>query len=371
VDGTLHSDFVAGASFSDASGPRTGLAANFLCTVSNAVTGVTIVTPPVSENPAGSGVYEATVDSSELTSRIRLRVVFASAADELYSEAVYDIGVPPAWSLPRAALRWDIEARLFDNDRVWQEITTAPGTTTTAVLGAMTIGMDNEYRGLWAWFTVGANAGQERRVTAWESGTSTITFAPALPAPVDVGVTVELSPLRPSLVNSAIDRAYRRLAGKALTPVEFRFPTDGTTTEWPLDPSLYSVQQVGLIDAAGVFLGWLQPSAWDLLPPGILRVGGALTGPTDSPFDWPTATADAVQDGYTLRVMGHEMASPPLYDSSLIVVDPDAVQALCLYDLSAMIPSRKDRLPLLRQDAEAALSRATSPWPAGSREVPR
>ena len=65
--------------------------------------------------------------------------------------------------------------------------------------------------------------------------------------------------------------------------------------------------------------------------------------------------------GYTLRVMGHESAAPPLYDSSAIVIDPDAVASMAIYDLSAMIPSRKDRLPLLRQDSEAALAPRRDP----------
>jgi hypothetical protein len=372
VDGVLHSDFVAGAAFADASGPRTGLAAGFLCTVTNAVTGALVATPLVTENPAGSGNYEATVNSTLLTSRIRLKVVFQNGTAELYSESIYDIGIMPIWSMVRSALRWDIEARLFDNDRVWQEITTAAGTTTTAVLGAMTIGMNDEYRGLWAWFMVGDNAQRERRVTGFDAATTTITFAPALPVPVDAGVTVELSPLRPSLINAAIDRAYRRLAGKALNPAEYRFATDGLTTEWSLDPSVYSIHNVGLIrDEDDAFLGWFQQSSWQVITPRTLRLAGPWNENSESPFDRPFyVSANAMDAGYHLRVMGHEMAAPPLYDSSAIVVDPDAVQAMALYDLSGMVPSRKDRLPLLRQDAEAALSRATSPWPAGSREVP-
>jgi hypothetical protein len=372
MDGSLYQDFVVGAAFADASGPRTGLAAGFICTVTNAVTGAAIVTPLVTENPAGSGLYEATINSTYLTSRIRLRVVFANALAELYAEAVYDIGVLPSWSMTRSQLRWDIEARLFDNDRVWQELTTAPGSTTTAVLGAMTIGADNEYRGLWAWFSVGDNANRERRVTAFDHATTTVTFSPAVPVAVAQGVTVELSPLRPSLVNAAIDRAYRRLAGKALQSVEFRYATDGVTTEWSLDPSLYSIHQVGLIrDEDSQFLGWFQQSAWQLISPRVLRLAGPWNENSQSPFDRPFyASANALDAGFHLRVMGHEIAAPPLYDSSAIVIDPDAVQALAIYDLSAIIPSRKDRLPLLRQDAEAALSRATTPWPAGSKEVP-
>ena len=371
MDGSLYTDFVAGAAFADASGPRTGLSGNFLCIVTNAVTGAEIVRPPVTENPAGSGTYEATVDSTYLMARIRLKVVFANPFDELYSEAVYDIGVLPSWSMTRAQLRWDIEARLFDNDRVWQELTTAPGSTTTAVLGAMTIGMDNEYRGLWAWFLVGDNANRERRVTGFDAATSRITFAPSVPVAVAEGVTVELAPMRPSLVNAAIDRAYRRLAGKALLPVEFRYPTDGLTTEWSLDPSVYSIHNVGLIrDSDQQFLGWFQQSSWQLLSPRILRLAGPWNESSESPFDRPFyASANAMDAGYTLRVMGQESAAPPLYDSSAIVIDPDAVSAMCLYDLSGMIPARKDRLPLLRQDSEAALTRAATPWPAGSKEV--
>ena len=233
MDGVLHSDFVAGAAFADASGPRTGLEAGFTCTVTNAVTGALVAIPLVTENPVGSGTYEATVNSTYPTARIRLRVVFHNSTAELYSEAIYDI-VMPSWAMVRSQLRWDIEARLFDNDRVWQEITTAAGTTTTASTGAMTIGMDNEYRGLWAWFLVGDNANRERRVTGFDAATTTITFAPAVPVPVDAGVTVvALSPMRPSLINAAIDRAYRRLAGKTLNPAEYRFTTDGITRVEP------------------------------------------------------------------------------------------------------------------------------------------
>jgi hypothetical protein len=377
VDGQIGHDFTLAAFFENSAGPVTGAAATMTVTVTNQASGAVLTSGPPTENPPASGYYQYTIDAALLTSRMRLKAVWADPATELYAETYLAIGDMPSWARTRRDLRRRIASRLAGNDdRIWQERATG-GTDTTAVIGALVIGGEHEYRGCWLWFGSGPNEGLERRVTASAAGTMTLTFAPAVGTAIVAGDRLEVYPsgLRPSRLNQAIDDAISDLGTSCLIEIDEQvLATDGQTREFALPSDVRYVYRVGLVSSHHQrFLGWYEPPDWELLPHQRLRLDRLGLGSADAdPLDWGAAGgAVALPDGYIVRVLGLADIDPPLYDDSSVDIAPEAIVALAAYRLALQVPSLREVLPLWRQDADVARARASTRLPAGTREVPR
>lgn len=376
MDGQIGQDFTLSAYFENSAGPVTGAAAGMTVTVTNQASGAVLASGAPTETPALSGAYQFTVNAALLTSRVRLKAVWSNPTAELYAETYVAIGDVPSWSRTRRDLRRRIASRLAGaDDRIWQE-RAGGGGTTSAIVNAFVIGGEHEYRGCWLWFGSGANEGQERRVTAYESATRTLTFAPAVGTAIVAGDRLEVTPsgLRPSRLNAAIDDAISDLAGTCLIEIDEQvLATDGLTREFALPSDLRYVYRVGLTNRQQQgFLGWYEPSAWELLPQQRLRLDRLGLGADQDPLDWGVdAGAVALPGGYVVRVLGLADIDPPLYDASSVDIAPEAIVALAAYRLALQMPALREVLPLWRQDADIARARASTRLPAGTREVPR
>lgn len=377
MDGSINQDFTVGILIEDSAGPRTGLT-DVSVTVTNRASGATVATGTATESPAGSGYYEYTVNSTLLPSAMRLRAVFTSAAAEAYAEQFFTVGVVPSWARTRRELRQEIARRVEDEETIWEGDATG-GSTTTVVAPWLTLGGEGGWRGLWAWFSDGANRGQERRVTGFAEATTTLTVAPALPAAVAAGHRVELARRRPSAYNRALADAVSQLAGRTLAEAdETLLATDGSVREWTLPSDARYVVRVGIVRTSdSLFLSWLPHSAWELLPGGVLRVvqeGGALADPRN-PFRWSYSAPAALPAGYKLRVLLLTELAPPLYDDSFVAIRPEAVLATAHY-LAALAKAVKDEgarqtLPFLERQATRWQAKAAGSLPAGARQVER
>lgn len=95
-------------------------------------------------------------------------------------------------------------------------VTTATGTTTTAVAAARDLGgvADNWWIGSWIYFETGTHAGTYRRITdsAISTGTTTLTFDPPLASASGNAVTISLHRFRPGNKIDALNRARLTLA---------------------------------------------------------------------------------------------------------------------------------------------------------------
>lgn len=373
MDLQQHVDATVGATFADGAGPLTGFAATFVCTATDQATGLALVTSPVSEEPSGSGYYQATIDAAQLTGRMRLLVTFANTVEQLYSEAFYNVGDMPSWARSRREARRRIAQRLFPDEHIWDERATA-GTTTTCVLPNVALAAWNEFRGLWLWFGTGANRNHQRLVTAFDTTTNAFTFAPALPSPVLANDRVEVYPLRPDRLNGAIDDTISDLKGTVFMAAEERvIRTDGVTSEWRLPTDAAMVYNVGLVSVdSGEFWGWLPLDMWELLPGGILRLGG--WGPGWSPFgdEYRGSAPVGPAAGSALRVLMLTHVEPPLYDDSTIDIPNDCLIDMATFRLAMdMGTAMKDRWPFLERQATVARRRARTTLPAACQEVMR
>jgi hypothetical protein len=372
MDLQAHVDATVGATFADGAGPLTGFAATFVCTAVNQSTGLALVVSGVTEEPAGSGYYQATIDASELPGRMRLLVTFANTVEQLYSEAFYSVGDMPSWARTRREARRRIAGRLFMDEHIWDERAT-DGTTTTCILPGVVLGALNEFRGLWLWFGTGANRNQSRQVTAYNTTTHAFTFAPALPAAVAANDRVEVYPLRPDRLNDAIDDAISDLKDTVFAQVEERIiQTDGVTSEWRLPSDAAMVYNVGLCQRdTGEFVGWLPLDMWSLLPGGLLRVGGWGVGWSPFGETWRSSAPIGPAAGSVLRVLLLVHIEPPLYDDSTIDIQGDALIDLATFRLAMdMGAQMKDRWPFLERQATVARRRARTTLPPAAQEVP-
>lgn len=376
MDGERFQDLIVGAAFENSAGPITGKAANFTVTVTNAATGAALASGAPIENPASSGIYEFTVNSTLLTARMRIKAIWSNTTDELRAEKYYAVGDIPSWARTRREIRKRIAGRLFPGRQVWQLLAGSSGlnSTTRAYLPDLVTGGTDEYRGGWLWFGSGGNAGKERQATASDEAALTVTWAPALGVATAANDRVELYPVRPSQINDAIDDAVADLADLAFEFVdEGVLDTDGVTSEWSLPTDARWVSKVGLTrDSDGRFLGWYAPSSWSLLPGQRLRLDDQSGETGQDPLDWGAWAARlGPPDGYKLRVQMLCEVGPPLYDDSFVVVAPEEVVAQAAYRLLLTMPERRDQWPFWERDAERARLRATTAFPAGSRAVRR
>lgn len=365
MDGQLFVDLTVAAAFAAQGVPLTGLAANFVVTVTDTATGSVLAHGAISEQ-AATGYYQTTIDGSLLTRRLRLKVVWDDPTDQLYAESFYAIGDIPDGARTRREVRQRVARRLDGDDRVWSEVATG-GTTTTAIVPGLTIGGDGEWRGMWAWFVDGANQHQQRQVTAFDSATDTLTLSPALPVAVALGHRVELYRLRPSTLHAAIDDGLAGLGDAYPLDAEDQTgTTDGLTTEWPLPSDAAQVCEVGLVRLQdALFLGWMPLDSWDLLPGRLLRIANAPVADPFDPLGWGVTRPAALPDGYRLRVWLRVRPSPPLYDDSLVCAPVDAVVAAAAYQLLLDAPydeRRRVLLPHFRSEATRTLvSRGATP----------
>jgi len=372
VDGQLNSDFLIAAAFASPSGPLTGLAANLTVTATDTATGATLLVGAISETGT-TGYYQATIDASQLTRRLRMKVVWSDTTDQLYAESFYAIGDIPDYARTRREVRQRVARRMDGDDRVWSEVATG-GTTTTAIVPGLTIGGDGEWRGMWAWFVDGANQHQQRQVTAFDAATDTLTLAPALPAAVATGHRVELYRLRPSTLHAAIDDGLSILADGFLVDAEDQsFTTDGVTSEWALPSDAAQVCEVGLVrEDDDLFLGWMPLDTWDVLPGRLLRIADApVVDPVD-PLNWGVTRPAALPDGYRVRVWLRTKPSPPLYDDSFVCAPVEAIVAAAAYQLLMDAPydeSRRVLLPHFRAETTRTLVSRGSVATGGAKAV--
>jgi hypothetical protein len=359
-----------GAFFESGGGPLTGLAANFTVTVTNRRTGAVLATSSPTENPAGSGNYEYTINSTLLTVPMRIKVAFTNPTDELYAESFFSVGDMPSWARIRRELRLAIARRLWPDEHVW-DLRATNGTTTTATLNGLPLGALNEYRGLWCWFWSGANRGQERQIVGWDDDTGELEWSPALGTAIAATDRVEIYPIRPSRINTALDDVIADLRTVALVESEERLlATAIDTFEWTLPSDAAYVHEVGLIrDSDARFIGWLPFEMWTTAPGGVLRVSAGPTIDPGSPFGWDVAVPQPLRDGYALRVMLLSHVEPPMYDESTVDIEPSIVRDMATYQLAMDMPSQKDRWPFLAAQAERARKRARTPLPPNCLEV--
>ena len=138
----------------------------------------------------------------------------------------YQIGPIAARSQKRPAIRQRILGRLYDEERLpgyTCTVTTADVTGGTAE--PMVIGGEGEFRGFVVWFQDGRNLNAERLVTAYETATRRLTWTPPLPLAPYPGEHFELSPMRVTRLNRAIDDVLEELQRSMA-------PTGGGCHDW-------------------------------------------------------------------------------------------------------------------------------------------
>ena len=372
MEAQINQDYIVPAFFENDSGPITGKAASFTVTISNRFTGTVVVTIPgasVSESPAGSGNYTATVDKQYLTARADFKVVFSDATDELYAEFYFRSGIVPSWSRTRRQIRLEV-ARLLDTWRGAWELEATGGSTTTAILPVLNWGGEDEYAGMWARFSDGANRGLDRRVTDFDAATMTITFSPALPASVVSADRVEVYRTPAFVLDRAIAETFADAAESILFPVEERLlVTDGTTQEFGIPSDLRQVNRLDVYFTQTNQLASLNNRiAWEVLPGRRIRLLAKVAAGLD-PFNFGLDYWRAIPAGYTIAIFGMAEAVPPLYDDSWCELPGEYLIATAHFKLARQRQELANQWPYLERVADRARRRQGSNLPANSREV--
>jgi hypothetical protein len=277
--------------------------------------------------------------------------------------------------LTRGDLRWRIANRLGGSEEwAWRCVAGPGATQSVASLGDMVIGGVNEQRGLWAWFADGANAGLERRVVAfrpWDPGDPdadppipeelpVIEWAPALPAPVGMDDRIDLSVLRPSRINDAIDDALRLMAEATALPMQIVITTDGTTDVMTLPDDAVAVADLAwlgesdlIVDgAADETRSALARGSWEMVPGRGVRVGNVGTW---GPLGWAVSTPPA---GWRLHIDYRAAVPLPLTDDDVVACLPQAVVDSAVAELAMGMADLRPMLPLLLDQAQRSRSRA-------------
>jgi hypothetical protein len=278
--------------------------------------------------------------------------------------------------LTRGDLRWRIANRLGGSEEwAWRSVAAPGATQIVAPLLDLVVGGLNEQRGLWAFFPDGANAGLERRVVAfrpWDPGDPDavppvpeelpmVEWAPSLPSPVEMGDRVDLSVLRPSRINDAIDDALRLMAEPTAIPAQIVLVTDGLSDTLTLPASAVSVADCSWLGEADVVINGaedetrslLPRGSWEMVPGRGLRVGSVGTW---GPLGWHTGLVPA---GWRLHVDYRQAVPLPDHDDDLVPCLPQAVVDSAVSDLAMGMAEMRPLLPLLLDQAQRSRSRAS------------
>lgn len=354
--------------FENGDGPISGVA-DVAVTATNRRTGATVETGTASETPAGSGNYAFTVPAADLTEPMRLKVVFQSVASGLYAEAFFSVGDVPDWMRTKRQIRQRVAKLLHGPLAAWDMRATG-GSDTTAVLPHLNFGGTDEFSGLWARFSDGVNAGQDRRILSYDDDTDTVTFGPAVAAAVADGDRVELYRLPGSAYDEAIERAVGDIADTVLVPFEERvIAGDGATLEFTLPSDAVYVNRLTLWEG-DTLLGDI-PKAWYALLPDrrLLIAEGGRWEPETNPLRFDRDVLTPVRSGWTVGVTGMARIEPPVYDDSWVEVYPAYVEAEAHYQLALMQPDMAAIWPFLERRAKQAKKQAMSHLPPNSQRV--
>jgi hypothetical protein len=277
--------------------------------------------------------------------------------------------------LSRGDLRWRIANRLGGSEEWAWRSTASDGTLNSAVLPDLVIGGLNEQRGLWAYFSDGPAAGQERRViafTPYDPGDPTaappipealpeIVWSPPLTDPVTAGDRVWLSVLRPTRINDAIDDALRLLAEPISLPMQTEIVTDGTTDTFVLPEACIGVADVFWLDEPGLIVEgtavepWrdlLPRSSWEMVPGRSIRLGGVNSL---GPLGWHITPPPA---GWRMLISYRAAVPLPTSDDDLVQCLPGAIVSSATADLAMGQPELRTMLPLMIDQAQRDRARA-------------
>jgi hypothetical protein len=278
--------------------------------------------------------------------------------------------------LTRGDLRWRIANRLGGSEEwAWRSVAAPGATQIVAPLLDLVVGGLNEQRGLWAYFPDGANAGLERRVVAfrpWDPGDPDtvppvleelpmVEWAPSLPVPVAMGDRIDLSVLRPSRINDAIDDALRLMAEPTALPAQIVLVTDGLSDTLTLPDSAVSVADCTWLGEGDVVVNGtddetrslLPRGSWEMVPGRGLRVGSVSVW---GPWGWNLGLPPA---GWRLLVDYRQAVPLPTSDDDLVPCLPQAVVSSACADLAMGMQEMRPLLPLLLDQAQRDRSRAS------------
>ena len=342
-------------------------------TAIDCLTGATIPCGPASENPPGSGRYIAAIGGADLPEPTRVRVTMNMTGGLPAAVTHYQIGPIAARSQKRPAIRQRILGRLFDEERL-------PGytcTVTTADINGGTaepimIGGEGEFRGFVVWFQDGRNMLAERLVTGYTTSTRRLDWTPPLPLAPYPGEHFELSPMRVTRLNRAIDDVLEELRDQWLRPAaDLTILTDGVAVAWPLPEDFRLVSRVGLRDvASGRLVGWLSPSQWAVGPHRTLRLTGGWGNLGADPMDWGGSWGvSPLPTGMRLHVEGH-VALPPIVDDEQVIDAPiEALIDTAALALASGMERHRPVLPFMAQRANRSRALAATHVGTVAREV--
>jgi len=152
---------------------------------------------------------------------------------------------------------------------------TVAGSTTTLIDSTNRIEPDSTHVNRYVRFTSGANAGQERLVTAFVRSSATVTLAPALANATAQSDSYEISPLRKQMVVDAIERAVRRAGRKwMVVKLDESGSFSPTAQDYDLPPDCVAVLNVwiNMQLSGGTISEWAPWTRFDVQGPIGARV---------------------------------------------------------------------------------------------------
>jgi hypothetical protein len=324
-------------------------------TAVDCLTNLPITVIGVMENPPGSGRYIGTIGGADIPAPTRVRVTLNMTGGLPAAQVHYQIGPIGARTQKRPAIRQRILGRLYDEERL-------PGFTCTVtsadVSGGtadpMAIGGEGEFRGFVVWFQDGRNMLAERLVTGYTTSTRRVDWTPPLPLAPYPGEHFELSPMRVTRLNRAIDDVLQELRDQWLRPAsDTTITTNGTATSWPLPEDFRIVGRVGMVDqVSGRLVSWLSPSQWTIGPNRTLRLTGGCGSMEPDPMGWgERVMAAPLPSGLRLQVEGH-VALPPVVDDEQYIDAPvEALVDTAALALAEGMERHRPVLPFMAQRA--------------------